>query len=106
MAWPLLLPPGLCTCRLPAFLSPAAPPAVTAAPKPSCPCCRKPAASETARPGRVEDQPDRPTPQRSHPPTCPAHPCWEVARAALASERTVELTPVLADVPADPASLP
>lgn len=108
VAWPLLMPPGLCICRLEAFSPrPAGGQGVAAAqgqdgapPTRGCRCCRNSAARD-ASPSKTSscsnDQSPTPCPQDQHAPACPASPEWQVTRASVVSLDGSVLCDFLAD---------
>jgi hypothetical protein len=102
--WPLLMPPGLCLCRLEAFAPrPAETPAAStpgqaAAPRQGCRCCRPPAQDCPAGKAacRADAGPEAPRPCGDHAPACPASPDWEIARASFPAPPGPDLLAVLA----------
>ena len=96
IALEMLLPPGLCVCRLDLavprslFAAERARPTAKAAPR--CPCCRPEVAPELASGGQLSSPP---APERPHAPGCPAHPTYEVARASCYSAADAVLPDLL-----------
>jgi hypothetical protein len=96
VVWPLLMPPGLCICRLGAFAPRGAKHSGAVggqgqaeAPKRRCPCCKR-AARKAASPApacvsvSAREAPDLPPASSPpHAPACPASPNWEITRASL-----------------------